>query len=669
MGITDGRTVTAGDIDGVVEPGYGVVADAFRRSFDELGEVGASLCVHVEGVPVLDVAAGQASPGAPYRRDTAQVLFSATKGVTAVIASMLAERGVLDLDAPVASVWPEFAVNGKDRLPVSWILSHRSGVLGTGRAHPMNEVLDGRRITAELARAIPAWEPGTRHGYHGVSYGWLMAEVIRRTDGRSIGTILAEDVAGPLGLDLWIGLPAELEGRVAPVLELDAPPPEAAAWLEDLFAPGSLGWRSLTFDGSFDFGLLSSTYNRTDVHAAELPASGGIGTARGLSRLYAACIGEVDGTRLIGTEQVDRARAEAVRGTDAIWGFETAFGLGFWLHTDQHPKLGPGSFGHSGPQCLGFADPDTGVAFGYVANQPGIPGNDPRVATPRRRGASRHRRLSRRQRPLRRLAPLGRLGAAVLDISLLGEQRVVAGEEPLRVLSPRTLGLLGFLVLHPGAPQLRAHVAGVFWPDSTDEQARTNLRRELHQLRRALPDPDRCLVVDASSLCWRADAAATVDVVEFERAAAEAERADRAGDTGAVRRCRRARRGGLRRAVHARVLRRLGPGRAPGPAAPVHLPARPARDAGSGGWRRTGGDRARPTAAGARTAGGGGLPLPHGVAGRGWRPGRGAADVPPLRVHPRARAGADPVRGHPGPAPPPPGRRSPRRGPSRRPPG
>jgi CubicO group peptidase (beta-lactamase class C family) len=381
MGITERTVTSAGEVEGVVEPGYGVVADAVRRNVAEHGEVGAALCVHVDGEPVIDVATGGAARGAPYRRDTVQVLFSATKGVTAVVASMLAERGVLDLDAPVASSWPAFAAHGKGGIPVRWILSHQSGVLGTGRAYPLPELLDGRTVTADLADATPAWEPGTRHGYHGLSYGWLMAELIRRADGRSVGRILAEDIAGPLGLDLWIGLPEEVEHRVAPVLAPHPPTPEDVESFQALLAPGTFGWRSLTFDGSFDFASVADTYNRRDVHAAELPASNGTGTARALSRLYAACIGEVGGIRLLGSEQVDRARAEAVRGIDAVWGFETAFGLGFWLHTDQHPKLGPGSFGHSGPQCLAFADPDTGVAFGWVANQPGTLGGDPRPAT------------------------------------------------------------------------------------------------------------------------------------------------------------------------------------------------------------------------------------------------------------------------------------------------
>lgn len=366
-------------VTGVVEPGFGPVADAVRRHLADDGELGGAVCVYLDGRPVVDLAAGRAGR-VPYRSDTPQVLFSATKGVTAVIASMLADRGVLDLDAPVSALWPEFGANGKHVIPVSWILSHQAGVLGTGTAYRFEQVLDGRTISADLAEAAPAWEPGTRHGYHGVSYGWLMGEVIHRATCRTVGSILADEVAGPLGIDVWIGLPAEVEERVAPVV-MRPPDPADVEAVGALFAPGTLGWRSLTFDGTFDPAELASTHNRRDVHAAELPASAGIGTAPALARLYAACIGEVDGIRLLGAEQVDRARAELVRGVDAVWGFETAFGLGFWLHTDRHPKLGPGSFGHSGPQCLGFADPDTGVAFGYVSNTAQfVLAGDPRTA-------------------------------------------------------------------------------------------------------------------------------------------------------------------------------------------------------------------------------------------------------------------------------------------------
>jgi CubicO group peptidase (beta-lactamase class C family) len=370
---------TRSDLVGHVDEGFGRVADAFLRNFTDHGEMGAALCVHVDGVRVVDIAAGEADARRPYTQDTLQLIFSATKGIVAVASSMLEDHGRIDLDEPVASYWPEFAASGKEAIPVSWVLSHQAGLPAPPGEYTLAEVLDARRIIDDLAAMKPLWEPGTRHGYHGITYGWLMGEVIRRVTGKSVGTLLADEVAGPLDLDLWIGLPAEEEHRVAPLRpplppSADSPEPVLAA-MGAIMKPSSLAWRTLTANGALDFATQAELNNTREMHAAEFPAGNGITTARSLSRLYAACIGEVDGVRLFGPAQADRARAEQVRGRDEVWGFETAFGLGFWLHTDLHPKLGPGSFGHQGPGCsLGFADPDSGVAFGYVATQPELAG-------------------------------------------------------------------------------------------------------------------------------------------------------------------------------------------------------------------------------------------------------------------------------------------------------
>jgi CubicO group peptidase (beta-lactamase class C family) len=363
------KTIT---VDGIVAPGYEPVENAFRRNFTDHGEVGAALCVYVDGEVAIDLAGGRTAEGAPYTADNLQFLFSATKGIVAVIASMLEQRGLLDLDAPVASVWPEFAAAGKQTIPISWVLSHQSGLAAPPNTYSHEELLDGTRLTNDLAAMEPLWEPGTIHGYHASTYGYLMNEIIRRATGKSVGTVLAGEIAGPLGLDLWIGLPESQEHRVATLLDPPSPGPEIAGLLAEAFAPGSLGWRALSLNGSLEFGVMDNFENRRDVHAAELPQTNGIATARSLSKLYAACLGEVDGVRLLSDAQLDRARRERVRGRDAVWGFETAFGLGCWLHTQRNPKLGPGSFGHQGPGSLGFADPDHGVAFGYVVNQPGL---------------------------------------------------------------------------------------------------------------------------------------------------------------------------------------------------------------------------------------------------------------------------------------------------------
>jgi len=369
------ETVT---VNGMVASGYEPVENAFRHNFTYHGDVGAALCVHVNGEVVVDLAGGRTAEGRPYTADHLQFMFSATKGIVAVIASMLEQRGLLDLDAPVASVWPEFAAAGKQAIPISWVLSHQSGLVAPPGTYNHEELLDGTRLIDDLAAMEPLWEPGTGHGYHGITYGYLMNEIIRRATGKTVGTVLAEEIAGPLGLDLWIGLPEAQEHRVATLLDPPAPGPEMAELLADVFAPGSLGWRALSINGSLKFGVMDDFENRRDVHAAELPHTNGITTARSLSRLYAACLGEIDGVRLLGDAQLDRARRKWVRGRDMVWGFETAFGLGCWLHSQRHPKLGPGSFGHQGPGTLGFADPDHGVAFGYVVNQPGL--LDPRYA-------------------------------------------------------------------------------------------------------------------------------------------------------------------------------------------------------------------------------------------------------------------------------------------------
>jgi len=357
-------------IHGRVDEGYGPVADAFRANFEHHGDVGAAFCLHVDGEPVVDIWGGEASPGVPYDADTLQLVFSTTKGATAVVASILAQRGLLDVDAPVVEYWPEFGANGKEHIPVRWLLSHQAGLLAPSGTLDEADVLAVAPVVADLAAMAPLWEPGTQHGYHAVTYGWLVGEVVRRITGITLGEVFAKEVAGPLGLDFWIGLPEDLEPRVAPLLPSPPPTPEVAELLAVVMGPGTLAWRALTVNGAVDFADAAHVFNRRGYHATEMPAANGITNARSLSRLYAACIGEVDGVRLLEPDQMERARAEQVRGPDAALMVESAFGLGFWLDTENDRKLGPGSFGHAGAGgSLGFAHPESGVAFGYVMNQ------------------------------------------------------------------------------------------------------------------------------------------------------------------------------------------------------------------------------------------------------------------------------------------------------------
>jgi CubicO group peptidase (beta-lactamase class C family) len=374
------------DIGGELEAGFEPVREAFDTNFAKQGEVGAACCVYLDGRPVVDIWAGVADrkTGQEWGEDTLTLVYSTTKGVTAVCAHLLVEGGLLDLDAPVATYWPEFAAAGKEQVTVCHLLSHRAGLPTLEPKLPVEAALAWDPAVEQLAGQAPLWPPGTRHGYHAMTYGWLVGEVIRRVTGRSVGRYLAEEVARPLGLDFWIGLPEREEPRMsrllpAPPLSRDAVaalPADELDRLRALADPGSLVQRTLNPTEP------PLTFNSAAVHRAELPGANGIGTARSLARLYAATIGEVDGIRLLSDQTVAAATVEQSSGMDAVIGMENRFGSGFFLPSPFAPLMGGRSFGHAGAGgSLAFADPDRGVAFAYVMNQmqPGLAG-DPRAA-------------------------------------------------------------------------------------------------------------------------------------------------------------------------------------------------------------------------------------------------------------------------------------------------
>ena len=364
-------------IQGEVKTGFEKVGDAFAANFEHNGEVGAAFSLYVRGEKVVDVWGGVAdtSTGGPWTEDTLQLVFSTTKGATAVCAHLLAQRGELDLDAPVADYWPEFKAEGKERIPVRWLLSHRAGLPVVDNPPPAADVLRWYPIVEALAAQRPVWEPGTAHGYHALTYGWLVGEVVRRISGRSLGTFFADEVAAPLGLDFWIGLPDAQEPRVSrlevlgnsgvtPDVDLDKVPENVRAMLQAFLDPNSLSQRALNVTKP------PLNWNAPEVHAAEIPAGNGIGTARSLARMYAGLIGEVDGVRLLTPETVANATVEQSNGPDRVLMVPTRFGLGYFLPSAFSPLAGPRSFGHAGAGgSLGFADPDTGIAFGYVMNK------------------------------------------------------------------------------------------------------------------------------------------------------------------------------------------------------------------------------------------------------------------------------------------------------------
>lgn len=275
----------------------------------------------------------------------------------------------------MAEYWPEFAANGKAEIPVRWLLSHQAGVAALDDPVPLADALAWQPMVAALAAQQPAWTPGTGHGYHGRTFGWLVGEVIRRVSGRTPGRFFADEIATPLGLDFFIGLPASERGRVSRMVykqpdfdfaaaPLESIPVEFRELVAALLDPNSLYNKafSVTDPAEIDF-------NSPEVQAAEIPASNGIGTARGLARMYAGLIGEVDGVRLFTPETLAAATKEQSGGADRVILVPTRFGSGYMLPTEVNPMTGPNSFGHPGRGgSLGFADPEHGIAFGYVMN-------------------------------------------------------------------------------------------------------------------------------------------------------------------------------------------------------------------------------------------------------------------------------------------------------------
>jgi len=356
-------------VAGLVEPGWGGVADAFAANFDERGEVGAAVCVHHDGRKVVDLWGGvaNAASGRPWAEDTIVTVFSCTKGVTAVGANLAIERGLLDPDATVASYWPEFAAAGKEAITVRQVLSHQAGLPLVEADLSLEEALSWEPVVTALAAQAPLWEPGSRHGYHMRTYGWLVGELLRRTTGRTPGTFLREEVTGPHGVDFWVGLPAEQEPRVATLV------PPANSLREALAPLGDSLLLARVFanpGGHFDY---DDMWNTRRLRACELPSSNGTGDARGLARLYAGCIGDGidggDGGRVLAPPTVADATVEQACGPDAVTMVASCFGLGFMLGASFGAANPRSAFGHAGAGgSLAFADPGTGLAFGYVMN-------------------------------------------------------------------------------------------------------------------------------------------------------------------------------------------------------------------------------------------------------------------------------------------------------------
>ncbi|MBB5102222.1 serine hydrolase domain-containing protein [Streptomyces spectabilis] len=360
----------ADQVRGTVAAGFEGVREAFAEVLGEQRHAPeAQLVVHVDGHRVVDLWGG---PGTAA--DTLTGLYSITKGAAHLVVALLVQDGVLDLDRTVASYWPEFGAEGKDRLTLRELLAHRSGAVGVDGGFTLAELADDRLSAARLAGHRPFWEPGTAYGYHAFVIGALTGEVVRRVTGRSLQEVYEERIRAPYGLDFHLGLPEALEERYAQVLPLEPTEEEQRLLLADAAAPDSVPAVAFNQNTTPPTDLVAFANTRA-VRALGPASSGGVGTARGVAGMYAAAISEVDGRApLLAPHTITEFARVSHRGTDVVTGNDDVFGLGFESMSTRYAFLGPEAFGHSGATgSLAFADPASGVAYAYTRRRFGFP--------------------------------------------------------------------------------------------------------------------------------------------------------------------------------------------------------------------------------------------------------------------------------------------------------
>lgn len=360
-------------VHGHVEPGFEKVADAFADNFEHRGDSGAACAVYRHGLPVVDIWAGDSSKG-QWTAGTRSVLFSVSKGVTTICLLMAREAGLVDLDAPVVSYWPEYGQHGKAHTTVRHLLAHQGGLLAPDRPLTLAELREWKPVVDQLASQAPLWGPGSAYAYHALTFGWLVGEVLHRATGQRPQEWLRDHVAQTLGLNVSFGADAADPefSLLRDQLPITAPlPPE-------LGAPSgheALIDRAMTMTYSLGTSALHlfHTANTDDFLSVEIPAGNFVSSARDLARLYGAAVSEVDGVRLLERETVDDAMVPMSFGTSWLDTSDgNRWGSGFMLSSDRRRMLGPSSFGHDGAGGqLGFADLQHGIGFGYQTIRPG----------------------------------------------------------------------------------------------------------------------------------------------------------------------------------------------------------------------------------------------------------------------------------------------------------
>ncbi|MCX5189747.1 serine hydrolase [Streptomyces sp. NBC_00268] len=361
-------------VHGHCDARFAAVRTAFEENFQGRDELGAAVAVTLDGETVVDLWGGWADAARtrPWERETLVNVWSTSKGPTSLCAHILADRGLLDLDAPVAAYWPEFAAAGKESVLVRHLLSHRAGLAGLREPHDLDQLCDWELTVERLAAQEPWWEPGTRSGYHALTFGHLVGEVVRRVSGLRPGAFLEREVTGPLGIDFTIGLPEKEAGRAA---ELVHPPVTSSSEQAAIFA--QLASAAVAALANPPVGATEA--NTARWRAAEIPAANGHGTARAVAALYGifAGRGSYGSRQVLSPEAAERVREGQGSCRDLVLGagfaHETETGLGLWL-SGPNGSYGPNprAFGHDGfGGSCGLADPESGLSLGYVMNRMG----------------------------------------------------------------------------------------------------------------------------------------------------------------------------------------------------------------------------------------------------------------------------------------------------------
>jgi CubicO group peptidase (beta-lactamase class C family) len=362
-----GSPVAGGKVEGSTAPGFEPVAEEFGRLLAQERDARGQFCAYLRGQRVVDLWSGD-----EVEPDDLQGVFSSTKGVSATCIALLVQRGALDLDAPVSRYWPGFAGGGKGDVAVRVALSHQAGIPGVEPQLTLEEVIDHDTVAARLAAQVPHWRPGKAHGYHGLTIGTIMDELVRRITGIPIAEFFRKEIGDPRGIDFYLRTPEDVDPRVRMLLPVD-PTPEQRLLSGQPLAPDSLG--GMTFNLAAG-ARTEPLPNIRAVRASGQAAAAGVGSARGLARLYAMCFGEVDGfARLLTDATIAQVTQIQTVGEDLVLRVTTRYGVVFQKGDDRLTYGSHQAFGHDGAGgSIGIADPWHGISYAWIPRRMSFPG-------------------------------------------------------------------------------------------------------------------------------------------------------------------------------------------------------------------------------------------------------------------------------------------------------